>query len=414
MINNIFIPMYAAFIAVGHLWADERAYLGEINLVLIMDIVFGFVAIAVAFSAKKKNKIMWAGLFPLIGLFLLLGFGLVHGLSGEYGKEKAISLYTIILVSTIAPAFFLNSIISLRAFLFWLMIAGVVISVPAEIKLLLSSGGLLRLDALGADTITLARWVSVAFIWVFMSLLLGKEEKLGKVLYIVLVLFLFILMVASGSRGPILAAVVGISTYFVFTSSLSERLKFFLYLCMGLMVGFLNFPVLIEFLPVESIGRIGYLINGEIGRSEGLRLQAWGGSISEILNYPFGSGFGEFYSVVGLYLSEKMEYPHNILLEVFIEAGWFAGIWMMAIMLLAFNRSLALVRLAGKSSCVKEMGILLVLFVSALINSFISGDITSNKLVFVCMVAIFSIHMHKRVFARECVSAASAKAQGPS
>ncbi len=104
-------------------------------------------------------------------------------------------------------------------------------------------------------------------------------------------------------------------------------------------------------------------------------------------HFPFGIGFGgtqnallEVDSVV------SYNYPHNLLLEIFLEEGFLLGIYFTVIMLRTMI-SCAKTELHNKNI------LWVVLFIYSFVNSMFSGDITGNSWLFVLGLLISSFQI---------------------
>lgn len=104
-------------------------------------------------------------------------------------------------------------------------------------------------------------------------------------------------------------------------------------------------------------------------------------------HFPFGIGFGGTQNAlyeVGSIVSYN--YPHNLLLEIFLEEGSILGIYFLLIMVKTVIR-------CGKINLHSQSILWATLFIYSLVNSMFSGDITGNAWLFVLGLLISSLHL---------------------
>jgi O-antigen ligase len=108
------------------------------------------------------------------------------------------------------------------------------------------------------------------------------------------------------------------------------------------------------------------------------RIQAWSYTWSNVDGSPAGRGWGSW----DLYSPIHIGHPHNIVLEVWYEAGFIALVILIALLLLVYRHQLA-VFAVDRSAATLIVGLLTLLLASAQV----SNDFKENKLLFVMVVA---------------------------
>src|SRR3546814_9812835 len=73
-----------------------------------------------------------------------------------------------------------------------------------------------------------------------------------------------------------------------------------------------------------ALRRLTNLLAGEFGNSESSRLAIWHQTIDVIATSPLGVGWGKLTEHVQVVHAEGnlLLHPHNIILEIAVEAGW--------------------------------------------------------------------------------------------
>jgi O-antigen ligase len=178
-------------------------------------------------------------------------------------------------------------------------------------------------------------------------------------------------LIAAGSRGPVLGALVGLVVLLALTLKEREtRLRLIFFVGSGLAVAVLAAQIL----PGQSISRsLSFLTGSGSGLSSTGRYALWSEAQSLFVDHPlFGIGTGGFFAADGV-----NHYPHNLLVEVAAELG-FVGLALLLAFLVSSGASLA--RAWRESSGEDRSGAAVVaaLFAAALVNSLFSGDIQTN------------------------------------
>jgi len=181
-----------------------------------------------------------------------------------------------------------------------------------------------------------------------------------------------ITLVAAGSRGPVLAFVVGLVTLLSLAAAnrqVRRRLG-------ALIAGLAGAAVLVPFvIPGSAIGRsLSTIIGSASGLSSNGRSSLWADAYATLSHHVLvGIGTGGFAS---LNLGEP--YPHNIVLEIGLELG-VVGLLAFAVMVVCVAVRLSrLWRWTGLGERL-EASLLIALVVSAVVNAFFSGALPDNS-----------------------------------
>jgi O-antigen ligase len=220
------------------------------------------------------------------------------------------------------------------------------------------------------NPIQLGRESAEGLIIVTYILLAGARVSL-RAAATVLIPVLVISLLAAGSRGPVLGALVGMLTLFAMVVGNRMARRRLLLVAVG---GVFAAILAAQLVPGQSIGRsFSFLSGSGSGLTSNGRFELWSEAWRLFADNPlFGIGTGSFFAVDGL-----NRYPHNLLLEVGAELG-IIGI----ALLLGFLASswLALMRARRQldSAGRFEAAVVAALFVAAIVNAMFSGDIQTN------------------------------------
>lgn len=298
---------------------------------------------------------------------------------GPYATEKIALLYSLTFLAMMGPLFLIRDEKDLRLLFFSLALFGLAYSGAAAWGLFFSSSVTTRLSAANSNPITMARAATLPLLC-FVSL--GLSKRMNPWISYPMALFNSFIVFGSGSRGPLIAA----STLVLFNLLFFYRPRFSV---KG--VALVGVPILLviayaafsidDIIPAGAYRRILTLAEGKLGDSEMSRLEAFDISMDEIGIHPLGIGWGGFEDKLDLWWGKmKILYPHNLIAEVFLEAGWLPGFLLLFLMYRA---------LAGgfRAATSFEKKMLFTTTACFLLNSMVSGDINTNRLP-LCLLAL--------------------------
>ncbi len=359
----------AGFLTAGYFKADPRLAWLPVDFTVFMA---GFLAILIGWFLLKNRFYLPRNIFPPIVLFLLFLPGLFVAEWDDYSIEKVARFFTLTLLAAIGPVFLIKDWNDLGRFWNALSFLGLILAVDALLRVP-QSDELSRLTGFGSNTIALGRAAGVALIWL---VILGLEGRLHFMGFFPVAGIAAFALLGAGSRGPLLAAGLALFIYFVFLKSNFYQLMRF----MGLVAGvILVLAMSITWVPESSLERVARLLTGTLGSSEEVRLQAYLASWELMQNNPLGLGLGGFASAVELWSGEvRVLYPHNIVLETFLEGGWLAGLYFLGLVGISLFRGYRL----GSTLRKAEPRALLSVFVYMFLNALVSGDLNDNRLFF--------------------------------
>lgn len=370
----------AAFLFAGDLKADPRLAWIPVDLTLLAGaLVSGILGARWRRGARLPSR---AGA-ALVGLwFLSFAPGLFQAVGSPYGIQKVATLYTFTLLSAVAPMLLLERDRD----------AEKILNAMAWFCLAITLSGLLggardtqeaqRLQAFGAGTISLGRATGLLFTYAALTLAVAVPWP-GLTFGIMVLAGVTALF--SGSRGPILAALAVVALVFG-----AGRARLARNLSRLLGAGSLFLVLLaasLSLAPKGSLRRVEAFFHGQYGASEQDRMNALEACWDRVGDAPWGIGWAGFATQIDPERGVPRQYPHNLLAEVTLEAGWVCG----AVTLLVLGAAVG----AAWSVSARPGGRLVFAgTVFYLINAMVSGDVNDNRPLFMfigCALALPSL-----------------------
>ncbi|CAI8221075.1 MAG: Uncharacterised protein [Cryomorphaceae bacterium] len=369
-----------ALLAIGRVY-DDRLVIAGINLVVIVSVVY-LISVLILFSSIKKtvfskSKILLYSFYLLVlitGPMLWLIFDIT-----EFGFEKFINFWLIIVPVSIIIIEKYNRVDVLKTF-YILLGVSCFLALLSSVGLSISARDDGRMAALGGGPIVFARWMGFGIL----SLLFLPIRIKGFYKYLVIVLF-FILALASGSRGPILALFL---TGFIFVILNFNKVIVKIGFVFLLLFSLLLFPgVGNKISKVVGFERVFMNVSKKGGskQSTSTRTNLAIGSFILLQNYPLGVGAGNWQALSNEIRPTHMmplEYPHNLLLEVACEYGIQTLLLLLLLLLFVLNLSYKkMIKFQNDKTSLYPLLFYLLLFF--FLNSLVSGMLNDSRLLFV-------------------------------
>ncbi|MGE5631379.1 MAG: O-antigen ligase family protein [Caulobacteraceae bacterium] len=324
----------------------------------------------VIFEFVKHNFMFNKAVLLVLFMFLIVLPTVRFGSFNEYSKDKTIYWYTLTLLSAIAPMLIIKTQDELRHFYKAII---VILSLHSLYALanLITHRNLTRLESV-SDTIALGR---ASGMLVLLVLILILQRKVKYSIGIPLICVLTFLDISSGSKGPILFTfIVAAIVFTVFKWRHRTFHSMAIIFSIIILVAFLNLSS--SLMPQASFDRVMQFLNGEVSTSLNTRITLYTNSIESIKNNAFGIGFGNAQNVINKNISDGITYtyPHNIILEIFLECGWLIGL--LFITFWGFSIFHAYKKAKLNENFMFTFTVLLFLF----LNAIVSGEINDRML----------------------------------
>ena len=322
------------------------------DVTLVAAGITGF-AVYLRVITERSEPPKGLGIILILWVAFLIG---VHGsTSSEYASSKVTSLFTLALLCALGGLYILRSS---EARAWWLKLNVAIGAVTAAVAYFLpnqeASETFDRLAIEGGSAISTGRAAGAAFVvLVVVALQGGRYRKVS----ILAAIALSLIMVDTGSRGPLLASVIA-----VLVAAMAPTRGRFARVLLGVSaVGASAYLAVATDLVAERVTTLG-----QSGQN---RLYFWELTWNASIESPLGVGWGGLQS----YLPALRDYPHNVLLETFAEASWIAGIILVVALWIGLRRQ----RAAAVGGIV-EMA-MLGLLVFHLLNAMVSSDVPGNR-----------------------------------
>jgi hypothetical protein len=363
----------ASFLFAGDLKADPRLAWLPVDLTLLTA---ACLCAVLAVRVARGVRVRCPRVLALVGL-LYLSFlpGLWGAVPTAYGFQKVATLFTFTLLSSLAPLLLLEEAADLDRMVHALACFCLVITLGGLFGGGAGGAAAERLQAFGAGTISLGR--ATGFLFLVAALGLADGGPLPALTFGILTLA-GITALYSGSRGPILAALLVLGLLFTLGR---HRLGRRAWKLAGLAVALTALLAgSLAQAPAGSLRRVEAFFHGQAGASERYRLAALQGSWNLIQAAPQGLGWGRFATDMDPEKGLDRQYPHNLLAEVALEGGWLCGLALALVLALA-------VASAWSRTALPQGRLVFAGVVFYLVNGLVSGDVNDNRPLFLLVTA---------------------------
>ena len=305
----------------------------------------------------------------LILVLLFTTFALVEFTSqhtSNYAEAKVTNLFLLNGLAAFAPFIIIRTSTQRRQFLFALTVLAMIMAANVVTQTILGQE-FGRITGFADGPIGPARVINIALVTVmagFMTRALKPSHAL------LLLGFLGSGALATGSRGPLIAATVAIVVMGLISLRRGSSRGQIIFSLLALGIAFV---ISTNFTNETQLQRFEALTEGDIRTSGETRLVYYDVSLSEVFDSPTGLGWGGFQDLTG----GDSTYAHNLLIELFLEGGWITGFASIAVIVTTF----VIARIQPGELTYERLAIM-GLFVYMLVGSMFSGDINGNRPLF--------------------------------
>lgn len=354
-IKDIGLFLLAVFLYSGILFSFYNMVEYQDRLQLISLITASVITMFVFIKYRIKSIPMNQTL--LFTVPLILTVLIFHN---EMDQLKIIMTIGMFVILNIIGSQLFRKSADLEKFFHYLFILGLLIIIGTLLNGQVSGNNRLSLN--NTNPIWLSRSVSFVFFYI---VVLYMNKKISVRIMLPTVLLTLYVMITTGSRGPLIA--VFFSLLVILSKKIKlNRIKYRTLLWIFLLL-FSGIIFIIFSFNIQSDSILNRFMIGNFNNDDMVRLDLYKTSINLILKTPFGIGAGNFIKYSGF------RYPHNIIFESFVEYGWIVGCSLIFILVKSYNR---FNRLFYYNHIYQ---IAYGFFILSLINSMISGDLTSPK-----------------------------------
>ncbi len=375
-ISNAAAVLFALFVFAGYYKAADALQFMPIDLTLL------FAAGTLVFCGFEiwRTLSLGPGILPMLAVFAALTIGLHWPENlGSYPVQKELRLFSLTALSAFAALILLRTEARRRTFTYTICLLGLVMAGLAAIEAA-RHGLSARTLIFNANPILLGR--TSGFTGLVLCLLYWRG-LLSAWLFVPAMLVALVGLVASGTKAPLLALLLTVLVIahiaVVNGASLKRTWGTLIAGCLGLAAAL----AYLSWNGVHVARRFVFPLMGEWRPTDDSRLALWQQTLKLIPTHPFGIGWGRFNEWIQVFDAGRlMRHPHNIALEIFVEAGWLAGIAFLILVVASLFLSLrAAYQAPATVSPASSAGMLLVPagLMYWLICAAFSGDVNDNR-----------------------------------
>lgn len=330
----------------------------------------------------RRSDLLWIGLY--LAFLAYAWLSLAWSPSRDYALYKLIRMSTVILWLIVATTLIVASDPRrVRRFL-WLQVL-VALPLSLDVFLVYQSTAARNTDYM--NYIGLGRAIGVGFLLAVAGVTLGRRSWQGRLVYAVLAGWFSTLLMVIGARGALvsslLTALVPLLAGLRMPQAGRAVITRSFLRSLGLIVASAALLAAIVWqsgYELWSVRRMALLLDqgadtsaaGRVERYQ-ISLQAWGESTL------VGHGIGVFPTLFGV--GDQRDYPHNTVLELLVELGLVGALLFALWVVQAFRHWWHGMHRGDRALRVT----LLMLTLYALATSALSGDLSSNRLVYVAL-----------------------------
>lgn len=354
--------IFACFLYSGYL--KNIVYFQTITIDL--TVIFGtLTVITVFYYVLIKGARLSSGILWVLALHVLCAIPVFWTVWSGYAEQKVIRMFTITLLAAISPFFLLRKKKDVDAFFKCIILFSTFIAFDTATNW---RAGILANERLTSfvNEISLGRIMAIASLW-FLVMAISKKRFISAI-YVSLSFVFLVLMIGAGVRGPTIAFSIALIIILWIYIRLRHRIFFLL--------GLLGIIALVTFYAVSvaprtSKQRITQLFTRPAEFGETLRADYYRLAINAISSNPAGIGWGGFEKIATGSFSKNVDrvYPHNLILESFLEGGWAVGIFLCAFIYTVLSRAWRQVIVAPSRIFMFSLIYLVFLLVSVLFSN---------------------------------------------
>lgn len=309
--------------------------------------------LAVSWELLRYPRYPIGEMFPFFAFALVVLFGVTMSGRGEYQDLKARDFFFIASVIAVSIPVLIRGVGDLRGLVFMWLLAGSIAA--GTVQVVGGSESLLELGRTGIGDATLGP-AYLASAGLVIGAVGWAEGLIRWFVAMPAVGLAGLAVVGIGSRGPLLAAFVGVTAWILLSGVFRRRsVRASLALGAAILLG-------MEVASEASVSRL--FLYHDIARAE-----LWATAWQAFLEHPvLGLGWGDFSTVAWA------PYPHNLFLEVAVELG-VLGIFAFGALLLAGG-----LRTWARSHSYREVRVLAAVAIVALVGQLFSSDLTNRSL----------------------------------
>lgn len=375
------------FMNAGIFKADARIRALTMGIDLTLLSAAGLIAILAFYMLSRRARIKWSREVTAALIFLaIVLLSLIYAPPNSYGTPRVLQFASLTMLAFAAPLVLIRTPRDARILLaVWIAIGALL-----AINTLSQPHTVQRVSAFGASAIGVSRAIGMAVLCLVFMVTLGDTSWAVKMISGGLVFVLILAMLSTGSRGPVLFAIVAFLLTLALAFGISGHRGRTVATAV-LAIVLIPLAVASPLIPQEARARFLMLMSdAEADTSAMAREAVWRDATDLFMNHPWiGAGAG---AISRYGAGREQIYAHNIFLEVAAEQGLVGLIALVVFLALPFQR---LLRAILAANAVRgDLPLLLAIFamlVYMLSASLVSGDLNDAREVWMLIGVVVAL-----------------------
>lgn len=348
-----------------------------------LTLLLGLIVVIGAAADVIRTRSLPGALWIAIATAAIMVPGVV-GASTAYGLDKTRSFFTITMLALLAATILLRDLRQREAFLRTLAILGIAVTFLVTVAPASTADWSTVVTLPGTNTISTSQMILAGAIAIIMDAITRKRRLVVRILLGLLGAIMVFTALDTGSRGPVVSLGVSIILALLLAPAFKRRRGRSIF-AVSVLAAVAVFVATRN--AGEGLARVLSFLSGDQDTSTMARSFFWETAWSYSQKMPTGGGWGFFGTLPEVFISVAeggQLYPHNIVLEITLEAGWASGILFMVLVVAS------VIRLILRA----HDGVTLTFFVLltfTVINAMVSGDINDNRLMWTLLMIAWVI-----------------------
>jgi len=363
------------FTNAGIFKADARIRALTMGIDLTVLSAAGLIAILAFYMLSRRARIKWSREVTAASIFLaIVLLSLIYAPPNSYGTPRVLQFASLTMLAFAAPLALIRTPRDARI----LLVAWIAIGTLLAVNTLSQPHTVQRVSAFGASAIGVSRVIGMAVLCLVFMVMLGDASWPVKAVSGGLIFVLILAMLSTGSRGPVLFAIVASLLTLALSFGISgHRRRTAAIAVLGAVLMLL--AAASPLIPQEAMARFAILMSdAEADTSAMAREAVWRDALDLFTNHLLiGAGAG---AISRYGAGQEQIYAHNLFLEVAAEQGLIGLTALVAFLALPFQRLLRAILAADAAR--GDLPLLLAIFamlVYMLSASLVSGDLNDAR-----------------------------------
>ncbi len=363
------------FMNAGIFKADPQIRALTMGIDLTLLTAGGLIAILAFYMLSRRVRIKWSREVTASLVFLaIVLISLIYAPPNSYGTPRVLQFASLTMLAFAAPLVLIRTPHDARV----LLVVWIAVGMLLAVTTLSQPHTMQRVSAFHASAIGVSRVIGMAILCLIFMVMLGDVPWAAKAASGGLAFVLLVAMLSTGSRGPMVFAIVAFLLTLALSTGISRhRGQTIVIAVLGVVL--MSVSAASSLIPQEARARFLMLMSDtEADTSAMAREAVWRDALDLFASHPLiGAGAG---AISRYGAGQEQVYAHNLLLEVAAEQGLIGLIALVAFLALSFQRLLRAILDAGTAR--RDLPLLLAIFamlIYMLSASLVSGDLNDAR-----------------------------------